>query len=94
MKYEDFKELFEREFFSMQDNHIIKWNVEKVILCNYHRDEYDNLCPNYYSNLDIEYGLMRKDINNNKVTININGNMIGKTFFLSIEKLVEHITPQ
>lgn len=93
MQYEDFRILFEQEFFSMLDNHIIKWKVEKVILCNYNRDEYDNICPSYSGNLDIEYGLIRKDVNNNKVTININGNMIGKTFFSSIEKLVEHITP-
>lgn len=94
MKYEDFKELFEQEFFSMQDNHIIKWNVEKVILCNYNRDEYGNLYTIYNGNLDIEYGLVRKDTNNKKITIDINGNMIGKTFFSSIAKLVEHITPQ
>lgn len=94
MQYEDFRPLFKQEFFSMLDNHIIKWNVEKVILCNYNRDEYDNILPNYNGNLDIEYGLVRKDINNHRVTININENMIGKTFFSSIEKLVEHITPQ
>ena len=98
MRYEDFKYLFEQEFFSMQDNYIIKWDVEKVILCNYTRDIHDELDSNYGGDLDIEYGLVRKDVHNNKVTININKNMIGETFFTSITKLVaklvEDITPQ
>jgi len=94
MKYEDFKELFELKFYSMKDNHIVEWQVEKVILCNYNRDEFNNLCPVYNGNLDVEYELKRKDKNNTYQYVTIHKNMIGKTFFTSITDLVNHIMPE
>lgn len=93
MKYDDFKELFEQKFYSMKDNHIVEWKVEKVILCNYHRDEFDNLCPIYNGNLDVEFNLKRKE-NSTYNYATIDKNKIGKTFFTSIEDLVNHIMPE
>ena len=93
MKYDDFKELFELKFYSMKDNHIVKWQVEKVILCNYNRDEYDNLCSIYNGNLDVEYELKRKEKGEYQY-VTIHKNKIGKTFFTSITDLVHHIMPE
>lgn len=94
MKYEDFKEYFELKFYSMKDNHIVEWQVEKVILCNYNRDEYNNLCPVYDGNLDVEYKLKRKERDNTYQYVSIHKNEIGKTFFTSITDLVNHIMPE
>lgn len=93
IKYDDFKELFELKFYSMKDNHIVEWQVEKVILCDYNRDEYDNLCPVYNGNLDVEYELRRNE-NSEFQYVTIHKNKIGKTFFTSITDLVNHIMPK
>lgn len=91
IKYEDYKELFEQKFYSMKDNRIIEWQVDKVMLCNYHRDEYDNLCPIYNGNLDVEFVLRDKNSNDYST---IDKNQIGKEFFTSITDLVNHIRPE
>lgn len=92
MKYEDFKELFEKKFYSIEDNRIVEWQVEKVMLCNYNRDEYDNLCHIYNGNLDVEFVV--KDKNSEHDYYTVDKNKIGKTFFTSITDLVNHIMPE
>ena len=92
MKYEDFKELFEKKFYSIEDNRIVEWQVEKVMLCNYNRDEYDNLCPIYNGNLDVEFVVKDKNSENDYYTVD--KNKIGKEFFTSITDLVNHIMPE
>lgn len=93
MKYDDFKELFELKFYSMKDNHIVEWQVEKVILCNYNKDEYGNECSIYNGNLDVEFNLKRKE-NSKYYYATIDKNQIGKKFFTSITDLVNHIMPE
>lgn len=81
-KWED---LFEKKFYTLSNGQIREWSVWKVNLCNYNRDEYNNLgVPHDY--VDIEW-----ELKCGNETLTVNGNMIGKTIFPSIEDLIAYL---
>ncbi len=77
--------LFEKKFYTLCNGQIREWSVWKVNLCNYNRDEYNNLCvPHDY--VDIEW-----ELKCGNETLIVNGNMIGKTVFPSLEDLMTYL---